>query len=90
MRVVFNTCTTYLYIMVSQRLIKYLRKIAEDSFKEGQEVDTRDINAALKNMLGKYRWSSNEIAGALPRVSDTYIPTGEKNIYGLYTYIVEK
>lgn len=74
--------------MTSARLIRLLIQIADESFIPMQVVDVVEINAKLYLKLGKRYWSSSEIAGAMPRVSHIYKPTGEKNIYGLNTFVV--
>ena len=74
--------------MASDRLIKYLRIIAINDFKQDEIVDIKDISRMLKRYTRKICWSSNEIAGAMPKVSSLYVPTGEKNIYGLNTFII--
>lgn len=68
--------------------MKYLRIVALNDFEPQEIVDIRDISNALKRRTKRICWSSNEIAGVMPRLSSLYIPTGEKNIYGLNTFII--
>jgi hypothetical protein len=74
--------------MGSVRLINHLMNIAFEDFHDGDEVDIIDLSNKLYKRTGKVRWSSNEIAGAMPKVRDIYVPTGCKNKHDLNTYIV--
>ena len=77
-----------MYIMGSTRLVRYLESIGRENFQNGREIDILDLNCELRKRLGKTRWSSNEIAGAMPKRGELYVPTGEKNESDLNTYIV--
>ena len=74
--------------MCGQRIIRSIRNIVS-VFKDGQEVDIADIGFAMEKRDGRIRWSRCEIAGAMPKVSDVFIPTGEKTQCNLKTYIVK-
>ena len=75
--------------MCGSRLLNNIRSIV-GSFKDGQEVDIADIGFAMEKKDGRIRWSRCEIAGAMPKLSDVFIPTGEKNQWNLKTYIVKQ
>ena len=77
-----------MYIMGSTRLVRYLESIGRENFQNGREIDILDLNCELRKRLGKTRSSSNEIAGAMPKLRELYVPTGEKNEFDLNTYIV--
>lgn len=77
-----------LLYMGSTRLVKYLEVIGRENFPNGRVIDIMDLNCELKKRVGKTRWSSNEIAGAMPKLRDLFVPTGVKNEYDLNTYIV--
>lgn len=74
--------------MGSTRLVKYLEVIGKENFANGKVIDIMDLNCELRKRTGKTRWSSNEIAGAMPKLRELYIPTGMKNEFDLNTYVV--
>ena len=74
--------------MTGQRILNNIRKTIGD-FEEGEVVDVTDIGNAMKIRDGRIRWSRCEIAGAMPKLADVFIPTGEKNGCNLKTYVVK-
>lgn len=74
--------------MTGQRILNNIRKTLTD-FDEGEIVDIADIGSAMERMDGKIRWSRCEIAGAMAKLADIFIPTGEKNRWNLKTYVVK-
>lgn len=73
--------------MSGKRIINNIRKTLKE-FDDGDIVDITDIGCAMKRLDGKIRWSRCEIAGAMTKVTDIFIPTGEKNGLNLKTYTV--
>ena len=84
--------------MKSRIYIKWLEAYLDCKVQHGAMITGRQIYEILmkqypamtpsKSSLGKTRWSSNEIAGAMPKLRELYVPTGEKNEFDLNTYIV--
>ena len=73
--------------MSGQRIINNIKKVLTE-FDEGDEVDIADIGSAMERKDGKIRWSRCEIAGAMSKLTEFFVPTGEKNKWNLKTYIV--
>ena len=73
--------------MCGQRILNNIRSVL-NVFEDGEEVDISDIGNAMEKKNGRIRWSNCEIAGAMPKLSDIFIPTGDKNKYNLKTYTV--
>lgn len=73
--------------MSNQRIVNNIKKTLND-FEDGDVVDVMDIGRAMKYLYGKVRWSRCEIAGAMTKLRENFVPTGEKNEYNLNTYVV--
>ena len=74
--------------MSGQRILNNIKKTLK-IFDDGDVVDVMDIGSAMKKLDGRVRWSRCEIAGAMTKLTDCFIPTGEKNGCNLKTYIVK-
>ena len=73
--------------MSKQRIVNNIKKTLK-IFDDGDVVDVVDIGSAMKNIDGRVRWSRCEIAGAMAKLADTFVPTGEKNECNLKTCVV--